>query len=116
MFPVFTLPLPPLIFEFNKFQITKNFGNLGGKTDIALLNVLYFDKNKESLQKTNKYSAYTIHATPQNTHDDQQHLLLRDRILERANNNGNPPESNQIHLTSGCINHTSNTFNIIKKL
>jgi hypothetical protein len=104
---------PPLIFELSGFAWVGNFGNLGGATDIALMHVLYLNQ-AGTISKLDNQSDYTIHATPQRT-KSQQDLLLRDKILNAANNNKVPPLPDTIHLTSGCVNFTPETFEIVKK-
>jgi len=60
------------------------------------------------------FSDYTVHATPQRT-KSQQDLLLRDVILNKANQEGVPPDQKVVHLTSGCVNFTPEVFEVIKK-
>ena len=104
---------PPLILELSGFAWVANFGNLGGATYIALTNVLYRSETGKIIKE--KYgSDYTMHATPQRTRS-QQDLLLRDYILDKANQKGTPPDPSSVHLTSGCVNFTSDTFRVIEK-
>jgi len=104
---------PPLVFELDDFGWVGDFGNLGGATDIAFLHNLYLT-NSGTLDKIPEFSDYTIHATPQRT-KSQQDLLLRDVILNKANQEGVPPDKKVVHLTSGCVNFTPEVFEIIKK-
>ena len=104
---------PPLIFELQDFAWVANFGNLGGATDIALINTLYLNSSG-SISKVETRSDYTIHATPQRTRT-QQDLLLRDKILNEANRKKKAPSPDLIHLTSGCVNFTPEVFEVVKK-
>ena len=104
---------PPLVFGLSYFRRVSNFGQLGGVTDIAIMHALW--KNEYGkIEEIEENSNYTIHATPQDT-DSEQDLLLRDIFLDKANKEGEPLSPGEVHLTSGCVNFTPSSFEVIKE-